>query len=390
MEDRKKGKDRSEQLLRWVAMALALACFVAAGACGGEDVATGDEDFADWVVAAQDEPPQNDAVREVSGGDTAGVRPGPPLVETPAAPRVVTYAEAEAAFHAARYGEAIDLFSAYLDENPANPWVHYMLGLSAWKGGHIDIAETHLLESVELAPDHLKGRVNLARVLIEAGRPGEAQEQAAAAEEMDPASAVAKRVLARALAEGGDWQAAVDKYEDALWIDPGDTWSLNNLGFLLVMRGRYDDAIGPLALAVQLDSANATFQNNLGSALEGAGFPAAALAAFRSAAAAEPDGKAAASLARLQERVRSDAVPEVTTNELAQAYREVLLLGASARRRRGGAALPGCRALTARAPGTRGRPAAHTHRRCHRDGRPAVLAPRSHPATLRVRRRGRR
>lgn len=331
MEDRKKGKDRSERLLRWIAMALALACFVAAGACGGEDIATGDEDFADWVVAAPDESLQDDPTLDAPGGDTAEVPPGQPNAGTPAAPRVVTYAEAEAAFHAARYGEAIDLFGAYLDEHPANPWVHYMLGLSAWKGGHLDVAETHLLESVEIAPGHFKGRVNLARVLIEAGRPAEAQEQAAAAEELDPASAAAKRVLARALADGGDWQGAVEKYEDALWIDPGDTWSLNNLGFLLLMRGRYDDAIGPLALAAQLDSANATFQNNLGSALEAAGFPVAALAAFRSAAAADPDGKAAASVARLEERVQPGAAREVTTTELAQAYREVLLLGSSAR-----------------------------------------------------------
>lgn len=331
MEDRTKGRDRSERTLRWIAMALALACFVAAGACGGEDIGTGDEEFADWVVAAPDELPRNDTAQDVPGGDMAEVPPDQPNAETPAVPRVVTYAEAEAAFDAARYGEAIDLFGAYLDEHPENPWVHYMLGLSAWKGGHLDVAETHLLEAVERAPAHLKSRVNLARVLIESGRPGEAQEQAAAAEEMDPASAVAKRVLARALADGGDWRGAVEKYEDALWIDPGDTWSLNNLGFILVMRGRYDDAIGPLALAAQLDSANATFQNNLGNALEGAGFPVAALAAFRLAAAADPDGKAAASVVRLEERVRPDAAREVTTTELAQAYREELLLGSSAR-----------------------------------------------------------
>lgn len=333
MEEGTAGKDRSERVLRWIAVALALACFVAAGACGGDEQITRDEDFADLVVATREDPMQGIPAETLS--EDSAVESGAATTETPTAPRVVTYAEAEATFDEGRYGEAVDLFSAYLVEHPDNAWVHYMLGLSAWKAGHLDVAETHLQESVDLAPDHVKGRVNLARVLIDAGRPAEAREQAAAAEEMDPASSVAKRVLARAMAEGGDWSAAVDKYEDALWIDGEDVWALNNLGYLLVLRGRYDDAVGPLALAVQLDSTNATFQNNLGSALEGAGFPVAALAAFRSAVAIDPDSRAAASLARLAERVQPDATREVTTTELAQAYREELLLGSAAR---GGAA----------------------------------------------------
>lgn len=326
MENRTDGKDRSERWLRWIAMALALACFVAAGACGGDDP-TRDEGFADLVIAA----PATIAEDSAETLAAATPTPTPTTPATPTPPRAVSYGEAEAVFSAGRYGEAIDLFSAYLDGHPDNPWGHYMLGLSAWKAGHLDVAETHLGESVALMPGNIKGRVNLARVLIAAGRPDEAIAHAAAAEETDPASAPAKRVLARAMAEGGDWSGAVDKYEDALWIDPEDLWSLNNLGYLLIERGRYDDAIGPLALAVQLDSTNATFQNNLGSALERAGFPVAALAAFTSAATIDPDSKAAASTARLAERVGLNAEREVTTTELAQAYREELLIGSSAR-----------------------------------------------------------
>lgn len=334
MENRKAGRDRSERLLRWIAMALAFACFLAAGACGGDDSPTPEEAYTDWVYAAEEDPGTDTAAEtgteEAAVANPAGGTPEAAVTEGPA-PRVVAYDDAEAVFRARRYGEAMDLFSSYLDAHPGNAWGHYMLGLSAWKAGHPGVAETHLVESVALAPEHVKGRVNLARVLIETGRPGEAMEQAGAAEQMDPSSSVAKRVLARALAESGDWSGAVDKYQDALWIDPHDVWSLNNLGYLFIERGLFDDAIRPLALAVELDSTNATALNNLGSALEGSGFPVAALAAFRSAAQIDPGGKAAASAARLGGQVPPDAVPEVTTSELAGAYREELLIGSSPR-----------------------------------------------------------
>ena len=325
------GPDRSEKVLRWLAMALAMACFVAAAACGGEDRGdeSGDTQVIDtWVVAQGAERQVAAAVSDIEPV-TVDAAPSPPSV--PEEPRAVSYGDAEGAFQAGRYGEAIDLFSVFAEEHPTNPWGHYMLGLSAWKAGHLDISETHFLESIGLAPDYIKARVNLARVLIEAGRPGEAIEQAAAAEELDPASIQAKRVHARALAESGDHDSALGKYEDALWIHPDDGWSLNNMGYLLVQLGRYDDAIGPLALAVQVDSANVTFLNNFGSALEGAGFPVAALAAFRSAVEVDPGSRAAEGAQRLEARIAPDAVPAVTRTELAQAYREELIIGSSSR-----------------------------------------------------------
>ncbi len=335
------GPDRSEKVLRWLAMVLALACFVAAAACGGDEEGTGSGDARTvdtWVVAQ--EPDWQTAASAGDGGPATNEPPAgeAPVNEPPASPpvipeesRLATWADAEGAFHAGRYGEAIDLFSIYAEEHPTNPWAHYMLGLSGWKAGHLDVAETHLRESIELAPDDVKSRINLARVLIEGGRPGDAIEQAAAAEALDPASIQAKRVHARALAESGDHATALDKYEDALWIHPDDGWSLNNMGYLLIRQGSYDDAIGPLALAVQVDSTNVTFLNNFGSALEGAGFPVAALAAFRSAAEIDPSGKAAESARRLEARIDPDAVPEVTRSELAQVYRELLVIGSSAR-----------------------------------------------------------
>ena len=256
----------------------------------------------------------------------------PPLTTSPAAgtppartewdePAPVTYSQAEAVYRAGRYGEAVDLFIRYVEREPTNPWGHYMLGLAAWKGGYLELAEAHLVESLMIDPDHLKGRINLARVLIGLGRGAAAAEHAALAESLDPESVAAKRTLARALSAAGDHHEALAKYDEALWLDPEDTWSLNNMGYLLMQRGRADEAVGPLALAVRLDSANATFRNNLGSALEGAGYRVAALEAFGAAVALDPGhAKAAMNVERLRAVVDQGAVSEVDTDAIARRF----------------------------------------------------------------------
>ena len=228
---------------------------------------------------------------------------------------------AEAVYRAGGYGEAVDLFSRYVEREPTNPWGHYMLGIAAWKGGYLELAEAHLVESLLIYPNHAKGRVNLARVMIELGDGTAAARHAALAEDLNPESAVAARTLARALAVVGDYEAALAKYDEAVWLDPEDGWSLNNMGYLMIQLGRHEDAVGPLALAASLDSANATFRNNLGSALEGAGYGAAALEAYREAVALDPGhAKAAMSVERLRAVVAEGAAKEVDLDAIARAF----------------------------------------------------------------------
>lgn len=327
MESRNAGYDRSETVLRWSAAVLAAVSFVAALACN---------------VEKRDDPMEQVVYAEV-GGQTPGTKPVPETARVPAgdvsipAMQTAVPASAEAAAPAteasptARTGEAAaptegDTLAPETTDAPMAPWEHYDQGISAWKRGETTTAETHLREWVAYAPDHVKGRVNLARVLIEIGRPREAKEHASLAANLDPASVPAKRVLARALAEAGDAPAALAMYEEALWLDPDDHWSLNNMGYLLILRGRHEEAVGPLALAAELDSTNAMFRSNLGAALEGAGYPAAALAAFAAAVAIDPGHtRAAASVARLRELLGEDAAPEVDTGLLADNYRKGLI-----------------------------------------------------------------
>ena len=313
MEDTRAGNDRSEAALRWTAAGLALAFFAGVVSCVSEE--------------AGGEP------GEVALGDAAGAvpveLPGTRQPETP----VATVQPKPAAQGDPSHPDSGRTGPPVTDEVPGPetdgerepPRERYDLGISAWKAGRPAAAEELLREWVSHAPDHVKGRINLARVLIELGRPREAGEHAALAAGLDPGSASAKRVQARALAESGDRSAALAMYEEALWIDPEDGWSLNNMGYLLILRGRHEEAVGPLALAVRLDSANAVFRANLGAALEGAGYRAAALEAFGEAAVLDPGHvRAAAGAARLRELVGEDSASEVDTSLLADDYRREL------------------------------------------------------------------
>ena len=312
MKSRDAGNDRSERVLRWTAAALGAALFAAAMACDGEKQGDPMEEVAYVEVGAQT------------------VMATPVQARTPVA--AVTTTPSPAADTSDK--QVREVAAPTEDETlepetiapPMSPWEHYDMGISTWKRGETTAAEGHLREWVAYAPEHVKGRVNLARVLIEIGRPHEAKEHATMAANLDPSSVAARRVLARALAEGGDPVAALEMYEEALWLDPDDRWSLNNMGYLLILRGRHDEAVGPLALAAQLDSTNAMFHSNLGAALEGAGYPAAALEAFAAAVAIDPEHtRAAASVARLREIVGEEAVPEVDRDLLADNYRKGLV-----------------------------------------------------------------
>ena len=291
VENRTAGIDRSEAVLRWVAVALALALFVGSLACAGEgaEPATAEAVVASGLSSGHGQKvvyPQAAAWRSEAGDVQPDALPVAEPKPSESLERVAEATVAEATVAEATVAEATvaeapapeaTVAAAPAAEEVQAPWEHYMLGVSAWKEGELGEAELHLREWVAHAPGDAKGRVNLARVLIEIGRPYEAKEHAAIAENLDPASVAAKRIHARALDESGDCSSAIAKYEDALWINPEDYWSLNNLGYLLIRHGRFEDAIGPLALAVQLDSTNLMFRTNLGAALRGAGHRFAAL-----------------------------------------------------------------------------------------------------------------
>ena len=154
-------------------------------------------------------------------------------------PEPVSFAEAESHFHAADFSQAAEGFRSYVLAHPGNPWGHYMLGLSEWRGGDAAAAEGALQRALEIDPGHAKAMVNLGRVLLDLDRPGDAIAVLDEAVAIDPASATAHRVRARALHDLGRSTDAIAAYRGALGLDPADAWSLNNLGLILIEAERF-------------------------------------------------------------------------------------------------------------------------------------------------------
>ncbi|MEJ2721223.1 MAG: tetratricopeptide repeat protein, partial [bacterium] len=236
-------------------------------------------------------PPPRDVTpttRAVELTDTAAAEP----------PREVTYEEAEQAYNDRRYGEATALFTRYTEQQNSNPWGFYMLGLSAWKAGDFDAAETAFEQALELDGRHVKSRLNLSRVLLDVHRPQDALVRVDEALLIEPGSNDAYRLKGRAY---GQTDEAIRAYRRAIQIDPADAWSMNNLGLIWIESGQFDRALPPLARAVELTGDMPVFLNNLGMALEGTGHFRAAEEEYQNAVDIEPSYfKAAANLSRIE------------------------------------------------------------------------------------------
>ena len=228
----------------------------------------------------------------------------------------VTFEMADSAYRDRRFGDATTLFKTYAADRPTNPWGFYMLGLSAWKSGDREQAESAFVQALSLDSTHVKSHLNLARVLLESGKPDSALQHIEAAIALDSTSSEPLRLQGRAFEAQDKNDDAIVAYQHAIVKDDSDVWAMNNLGALYMRVQRFEDAIGPLARAVELNDKVATFHNNLGMALELTGRFDIAIEQYRAALAIEGTyGKAVANLQRV-ELVKQD--PSVTPVDLAE------------------------------------------------------------------------
>ena len=252
-----------------------------------------------------------------TGGETrVGPEKTPTVVTGP-----VSFKDAETAFESKQYDEATTLFKGYTTQKPENPWGHYMLGLSSWKGGDLEQAETELLRSIELDPTHVKSLYNLGRVYLDGGVPEKARSQIEAGLKLDSTSGEGYRLLGRANEGLGKLPEAEQAYRMAVKLDTEDAWAMNNLGLVFIQQQRPDEAIGVLARAVQLKPDNARFQNNLGMALELNGYNTKASEAYQAAIGIDSSyTKAIDNLARVNGREDKTGLPELKLDEVAQNF----------------------------------------------------------------------
>lgn len=300
---------------------LALSMFVAG--CGTDDEKQAEEYLG--RVKRESRPAQTVAKAPVAGDEAipVSVTPAQEAVVEPAPPKEVTYDEAEAAYHARRYDEAMDLFTLYTERKSENPWGYYMLGLSAWKAGEYASAEEALEQALALDPRHVKSWINLGRVLLDDGRPEEALAKIDSALAIDPGLDAACRLQGRVYHQLGQTDEALEAYRRAIRIDNNDAWSMNNMGLILIEADRFDEALPPLARAVELKGDIALFRNNLGMALEHAGHIRAAGDAYTAAVEIdETYEKAYANMVRIAEVKEDPAVDPMDLAAIARGFVE--------------------------------------------------------------------
>ena len=277
------------------------------------------------LVACRESQPRTTTVAATVSVDSSNPAEG---VTSPAPSRPlpssspVSYEDAENAYKAGNYSDAAELFAAYTESKPDNPWGRYMLGLSAWKSGDLARAETAFDEALTLDPTHLKSMLNSTRVLLERGKGDQALERIDAAVEIAPQSGEAFRLRGRTLAHLGRNDEAIETYQRAAALDEQDVWAMNNLGLLYIQLGRYTEALPPLARATELRPRSPVFQNNLGQALERLGYVGQAKKAYETALAADSAyAKASTALARVTGLTEVPGTVEVDLAALADEFR---------------------------------------------------------------------
>src|SRR5690606_20650663 len=126
---------------RGIAAVNAVALSLLLGACGDDRDAQARAAEGGIVIAhAAPEPTRTPTIEAV---DSPAPTPEPRFTN-------VTYEEAESVFRKGRYEESAEMFGVYVETNPSNAFGEYMLGLSAWKSGDHEKAETALTRAVEL------------------------------------------------------------------------------------------------------------------------------------------------------------------------------------------------------------------------------------------------
>jgi tetratricopeptide (TPR) repeat protein len=161
---------------------------------------------------------------------------------------------AECASLAGHRSEAEDQFRTLLERYPRQRHLHYGLGLLLAQGGSAKALEAFRHE-IELHPDHVLARVELAFNLLRRGRPDEAVKTAEAAVRLDPGVFVTHLALGRSLVAAGDLALGTFELESAARLAPGSAEVFFALGRAYAAGGRDEDAERANARFRELDQA---------------------------------------------------------------------------------------------------------------------------------------
>lgn len=149
-----------------------------------------------------------------------------------------------------RIPEAERLFRRAIRAEPTAPSHHGALGDLLASVGAWSYAVDVYVETLRLDPGNAAVSASLARSLLGAGRPTEAEHAARHAIELEPSKAPAWETLARALAAEDRLEEALAAIEESLQLDPDRLSATLEHADLLARTGRNEEALTTLEASV--------------------------------------------------------------------------------------------------------------------------------------------
>jgi tetratricopeptide (TPR) repeat protein len=155
---------------------------------------------------------------------------------------------------ARRPEEARSRYQALLARWPRQRHLHYGFGLALAQAGSAE-AIAQFRREIELSPDHLLARLELAFALLTHGRAAEAAPVAKEAVRLAPSLFAAHTALGRALVETGDLAGGIAELETAIKLEPKLPEAYLFLGRAYAKAGRTGEAERAQAVFKALDDA---------------------------------------------------------------------------------------------------------------------------------------
>lgn len=157
-----------------------------------------------------------------------------------------------------RFGPAIHAYEAALKLLPDHSDIAHDLGRLAQRLGYLEIAEKLLLKFLAVNPGHIEATNNLACVMRDQRRYGDAIETLRAMLQLEPESPVLWNTLGTVLNDEGRLDEALTFFEEALRLDPGFSKARYNRANV---RRPLGDAAGAIAdLEAALPGADGPFE----------------------------------------------------------------------------------------------------------------------------------
>lgn len=142
--------------------------------------------------------------------------------------------------------QALNAYEAALHVMPEDPVIAHDLARLAQRLGHLDIAEKLLLKFLAVEPGHVEGTNNLACVLRDQRRYGEAVDRLRDLIEIEHGSPVLWNTLGTVLSDQGQMSESLVFFDEALRLDPAFAKARYNRANVLQPLGHPEQALADL------------------------------------------------------------------------------------------------------------------------------------------------